>query len=406
MSALFYETEVFKISISILYLSISYNKNADSLYNNLVSSLLRRGHQVTIVTSGDKDYLEKISEHYCVLNVKTGNPFEKNLVKKGLNQLMIQKYFKKAIKKYLSMEKFDLILYSTPPITLYKVIRYCKNNYDAKTYLMLKDIFPQNAVDLGMISRKGVIYKYFRKKEKLYYDIADKIGCMSHGNVKYLIKNNPYIDNKKVEIFYNSIRVEKHKNTQFNKDKTIFIFGGNIGKPQNIVFLLEIIEELKDYPKAIFKIIGKGTEQQRVVDFIKRYDGVNLEFNSYLSPDKYNEILRVADVGLISLDYRFTIPNIPSKFQSYLRQKKPVLAITDRNTDIKDMILENDCGWWIESKEKKDIVNLIISICENKEEQIRKGKNGFSYFLHEFDVEKNVHQLEKFMEEKNEPIQR
>ncbi|RGS74705.1 hypothetical protein [Coprococcus sp. AF21-14LB] len=103
------------------------------------------------------------------------------------------------------------------------------------------------------------------------------------------------------------------------------------------------------------------------------------------------------DVGLISLDPRFTIPNIPSKFQTYLKLKKPVFAMTDRNTDLKEMIEDHKCGWWCAADNEAEIIQTIKYICENKEEQIQKGKNGFEYLKQEFDVEKNVDKIEAFM---------
>ena len=93
-----------------------------------------------------------------------------------------------------------MILYSTPPITFCGVVEYFQKRDNAKTYLMLKDIFPQNAVDLGMMKTtgaKGLIYKYFRKQEKKLYAISDRIGCMSQANVEYVLKDNPEVSKEK-----------------------------------------------------------------------------------------------------------------------------------------------------------------------------------------------------------------
>ena len=60
-------------------------------------------------------------------------------------------------------------MYSTPPITFCRAVDYVKKRDNAQTYLLLKDIFPQNAVDIGMMSKqgiKGILYKFFREKEK------------------------------------------------------------------------------------------------------------------------------------------------------------------------------------------------------------------------------------------------
>lgn len=386
--------------MKILYISISYSIEGNGLYQNLVDSLIKQNHKITIVCSKydikDTKY-ENIKEGLKLLTVKTGDPFEKNLIKKGLNQILIANYFKKAIRKYLKHEEFDLILYATPPVTLANVVKYCKEKYQAKTFLMLKDIFPQNAVDLKMIKKGSIIYKYFRKQEKKYYQYSDFIGCMSQGNKDYLLKYNPEISSKKVGIFPNSIFIEEIDGISFNKDKTVFMFGGNLGKPQNISGLLKIMKKLKKFSKAEFLIVGKGTEEKKIIDFINQEKPSNVVYKSFIPQKEYEQILKFIDIGVISLDPRFTIPNIPSRLQGYLKLKKPVLAITDTNTDLKEMILENDCGWWCDASNEDQIIETIKHICENKEEQIKKGLNGFEYLKQEFDVEKNVDILEKFM---------
>ena len=62
----------------------------------------------------------------------------------------------KALKKYFPDVRFDLVLYSRTPITLVGVVEYIKKRDHAKTFLLLKDIFPQNAVDLGMLQKDGL----------------------------------------------------------------------------------------------------------------------------------------------------------------------------------------------------------------------------------------------------------
>lgn len=387
----------------ILYMSISYSLEANGLYQNLVNSLLQREHEVTIVCSKSgvsETTYEEIRQGFWMLNVKVTDPFSSNLIKKGLSQILLASNFKKVIKKYLSDKDFDLILYATPPITLASAVLYCKNKYHAKTFLMLKDIFPQNAVDLEIINKDSMIYKYFRRQEKCYYKYSDYIGCMSQGNVDYVLKHNPDINADKIGIFANSIEVEDIEGLTFNDDKTVFVLGGNLGKPQNIPGLLNIIEKVKDIEKAEFLIVGRGTEQNKIVDFISKKNIKNLTYKEYVPQDEYYKLLNSADVGLISLDPRFTIPNIPSKFQHYLKLKKPVLAITDVNTDIKDMIINNECGWWCDATEMESIVETIKKICENKEQQILKGENGRRYLEREFDVEINADILENFYDEK------
>ena len=175
------------------------------------------------------------------MRVKIGNNKKANLIEKGFTTVFLPKWYIKAIKRYFSDVKFDLVLYPTPPITHYETVKFIKKRDGAKSYLLLKDIFPQNAVDIGMMSKtgvKGILYKYFRKIEKNLYAISDYIGCMSQANVDYVLKHNPEVDPNRVEICPNSIEVqdmqitsqirkEMRKKYNLPSDKKIFVYGGN-----------------------------------------------------------------------------------------------------------------------------------------------------------------------------------
>lgn len=147
------------------------------------------------------------------LSVRTLNVQKTSIIEKGLGQVSLEYLYMRAIKKHFGKVKFDLITYSTPPITLTKVIEWAKEqNPKAVTYLQLKDIFPQNAVDLGMFTTgglKGILYKQFRKKEERLYAVSDWIGCMSPANVRYVIEHNPEVPKDKVEICPNSFEPEE-----------------------------------------------------------------------------------------------------------------------------------------------------------------------------------------------------
>ena len=380
----------------ILFVSINYNEEQKNLYTDLVDALVVRGHFVTVITSNSNKSFQK---EYRQIGFKENITKNKNLIKKGISTITVSSKFRKVIKKNISnSETFDLILYATPPITFNSVIKFCKKRFNSKTYLMLKDIFPQNAVDLKMFSKKNPIYWYFRYKEKNLYKLSDHIGCMSNGNIKYLLEHNLNIPNKKVGIFYNSIKIRQYDEINIKRKETVFIFGGNLGKPQNIPGLLNIVNKLSDYKFAKFIVIGSGSEDKEIKKFIEDNEPDNIILYEQLPRDKYEEKLLEADVGLISLDPRFTIPNIPSKLQSYMNLKKPILALTDTNTDLKDIITNAKCGWWYDATNIDEIILGIKQICRDKELQKIKGKNGFEYLKQNYDVNKNAIQLENYME--------
>ena len=208
-----------------------------------------------------------------VLRIRTGNiTGNVNIIEKGISTVMIDKQFQKAISRYFSNEKFDLILYPTPPITLVGTVTYLKKKSNAVSYLLLKNIFPQNAVDLGMLSTtgiKGIVYKGFRNKEKKLYKISDYIGCMSPANVRYVLKHNEFVKTEKIEVCPNCVKLlndkhtmEEHMNIRkkyrIPVDKKVFVYGGNLGKPQGIDFFLSCLDAVKDINDAFILVVGGG----------------------------------------------------------------------------------------------------------------------------------------------------
>jgi hypothetical protein len=211
----------------------------------------------------------------CVLKLRREMLLVK-IIEKGISILLLESQFIKAIKKKLSLIKFDLILYSTPPITFANVIKYLKQRDGSSTYLLLKDIFPQNAVDIGMIKPSGFIYNLFLEKEKNLYQISDWIGCMSQGNVDFLLKHNRFLNSDKVEICPNSIfpipgpLYNEHENVKIREKFNIplhaklFIYGGNLGRPQGIDFMLKALTSMKFRKDLYFLIVGSGTEFNKI----------------------------------------------------------------------------------------------------------------------------------------------
>lgn len=393
--------------MNILFLTMSVNMkdiNAHGIYTDLLREFIKKQNTVYVVApiekrEGKNTYITT-SDNCSILNVKVGNVQKSNIIEKGVAQLRIEKQFIRAINKFYKDIKFDLIVYSTPPITFANVIKYIKKRDNAKTYLLLKDIFPQNAVDLGMFSKGSIFYKFFRRKEKILYEISDKIGCMSQANVDYVIKHNQEINPELVEICPNSIEVfekdfaveEKakvRKKYGLPEDKKIFVYGGNLGKPQGIDFVIECIRSQKDNSDAYFLVVGSGTEYKKIEEFYCSEKQANFKLLSALPKNEYEILVNTCDVGMIFLDKRFTIPNFPSRLLSYMQAKMPVLAVTDVNTDVGQVIESGNFGKWSEAGELEGFCKMMREFSELTDEMIHEmGINGFEYLKKEYSVEK------------------
>lgn len=398
--------------MNILFLTISRINGLEErgIYTDLMREFIRNGHAMYIVSPYERRFHQPTgimeSGGARILKVKTLNIQKTNIVEKGIGTLLLEIQYLHVINKYWRDVKFDLILYSTPPITFNKVIRILKKRWNAKTYLMLKDIFPQNAVDLGMFSNKSLLYRMFRSKEERLYELSDFIGCMSLANCEYILKHNPVIDAAKVEICPNSVELQEKlkgekeqsellKELNIPISKKIFIYGGNLGKPQGIEFLLKVIENNEKRDDSYFVIVGGGTEYARV----KKWFDIHLPQNACLLASlpkvKYDELVSLCDVGLIFLDKRFTIPNFPSRLLSYLENKMPVLMATDVNTDIGRIAVENGFGLWTESGNIDTFMGMVGFITEDEIRMKEMGEKGYRFLCENYTVDKSYKVLMK-----------
>lgn len=368
--------------MNVLFISISSlpHVSEHGISLDLIHEFRRQGHNMYIICALEKrDNQETYiaEEDGCkILRVKIGNNKRANIIEKGLTTVLLPKKYIAAIKEYYSDVKFDLVLYPTPPVTQVETVEYIKKRDGAKSYLLLKDIFPQNAVDIGMMSKsgiKGFLYRHFRRTEKRLYKVSDYIGCMSQANVDYVIKHNPEVDPNKIEVCPNSIevidksvdentRAEIRRKYGIPLDKKIFVYGGNLGKPQDIPFIIECMKASSSIEEAFFVIVGDGSEYGKLEEYVKSANQSNLRLMQRLPKEDYDTLVGACDVGLIFLDHRFTIPNFPSRLLGYMQAKIPVLAVTDPNTDIGKVIVDGGFGWWCESNDSDKFVYEVKKI--------------------------------------------
>ena len=387
--------------MKILFLTLARIESieANGIYPDLLRKFRDNGHEITIVCPTERKYGNKtkyIQEGgVSILNVWTTNIQKTNFFEKGITTLFLEFYFFNAIKKYVNYEDVDLILYSTPPITFTYLIKQLKKASNAKTYLLLKDIFPQNAVDLNLINYKGILHKYFRKQEKVLYKISDFIGCMSPANLNYVLEKNPEIETNKLEVNPNSIEVKEiffgletdlYLKYKIPRNKIIFIFGGNLGLPQGIDFLKSNIAYCKSIKEAFFLIVGDGTEYDKFSFWIQTEGINNALLIKELPKCDYDEIIKLSQVGLIFLNPKFTIPNFPSRILSYMQNRLPVICATDLVTDIGEIAVNNNFGFKCLTSDHKTFFDHVNKLIDNDLRFIM-GNNGFEFLKKEYNVE-------------------
>lgn len=368
----------------ILFITLARidNLGQSGIYSDLISKFISEGYEATILCPLERKYglksrIIKI-DGGKIIQVKSLNIQKTNILEKVISTFLIEFQFIISFLKNCENEKFEIGLFTTPPIFITNFMKILNKKRVKIKYLLLKDIFPQNALDLNITKKYSPFYLYSRYIEKKLYNAVDYIGCMSRANLNYILDHNK-VDKKKLEINPNTIDISKYpkKNNSFKKSKELnLVYGGNLGAPQNPILISEFISRIELLEDVFLKIIGSGTE----FDFLEKYLQKNkikktLILKS-LSKQMYFEELEKADIGLIFLNEKFTIPNYPSRLLDYLYFDLAIISNTDKNTDITEFIHNNNLGKCFYGFDEIDKMILEINKFKNKINDLNLTKNN------------------------------
>lgn len=360
-----------------------------NMYTALVDMFDKNGHSITVVAPGvgiNKTTLTN-ENGIEVLRVKTLPIKNVSNIRKGIANLLIPNQYQREINKFYKNRKFDTVIIPTPPITLGSLASVLKEKHGSKVYLVLRDIFPQNAVDLGFMKKGGLMHNFFKRKERNLYNIADSIGCMSPANVDFVKSNFPLTSDK-----LHVLRNWQYLNTEENEDtdlikrkynivnKFAIVFGGNMGKPQQLENVIELASRSKHHKDIVFILLGEGVMMDKIKNEVKLKNLDNIHIHGSIPKMEYQSLINACDVGLISLHEDFTIPNIPSKALDYWNVGIPILASVDRATDFGEILDETRTGLWSYSGEHHKLHKNLMRLYESKDLREKMSVNGRLYF--------------------------
>lgn len=378
------------IFMRICFLTLAYplDLSERNLYSDLFDEISARGHEVIVFRPDENkltgNSIETERGKVSVISVPAGRITKTGKIVKSINMALLEQRYMRAIKKHLK-RPIDLVIYSTPPITFVNLIRKLKEAMNCSSYLLLKDIFPQNSVDLGLIHEKSILHRILRHKERTLYQVSDRIGCMSPANVKYLLEHNDFIEPNKVHENPNSIKPSERQEPGTRQIPILngvaipanalkMIYGGNFGLPQGVDFILEALKALAGRNDVHTILVGDGTEFDKISRFIQNEKISNAHLLKSLPKPDYIELLMRMDVGLIFLDHRFTIPNFPSRALDYMEAGLPIISATDPNTDIGTIITQAGAGLWCESNDIESFLGCIDTMRQSGAFRLSAGQ--------------------------------
>lgn len=308
---------------------------------DLARSLAGMGHDCMVATPDANLRLPfevDDIDGFTLLRVRSGPLKRINLVRRAINEILLSARMWRGYKASpLAARGCDGVVFYSPTIFLGRFASRIKALHGCPSYLILRDIFPDWAVDLGVM-RKGPHYWIFRWFAQYQYSVADTIAVESP-------KNKCYFDAefRKVEVLHNWIDLQKrtppnYKLPQELYGKTILVYAGNIGVAQDMDNLIRLGQRLSSKPECVILLVGSGSERDRLGVIVRDRNLRNVVFHSEIAADQLRGLLHQCHVGLISLDKRLRTHNIPGKLLSYLEAGLPVLASVNVGNDLKDVV--------------------------------------------------------------------
>lgn len=383
--------------MNILFFSIVPQSD---LYMSLADEFAKNGHFVTFVSPTEKDtHYEDLNGHR-ILYFHAGKMLNVGIIRKGINNLLFPTYCLKAVKKYICVSDFHLMLMSTPPLGYLSSIRFLKEkNPKLKFYLILRDIHPEGSTHI--LKKVPGMYGYFRRMAAELYQLSDVIGCMSPFNVK-LIQDSYMTETKeKVQLLPNWGRASEYHEPSVDvkkayglENKFMIIYGGNMGKPQNLTLFLKLAKEKQYLKDVLFFFIGNGTEKEKLREIVKNDRIANVRIEDSIPINEYNEVLRCASLGIVTLHPLSFFANCPSKTITYWQYKIPILASLDGLTDHGTYFIDRSkSGLWSLATDFNALSANFDKLYHNENVRKEMGENGYRFFMENYTVDKTYNSI-------------
>jgi len=319
---------------------------------DLALELIRQGHQPTVLVPSAEisgPWLREDVFGVDVLRLKAPLTKDIGYIRRTLAELIMPYVAWRRLKTSpLAEVQWDGVVWYSPSIFFGPIIKRIKCAGLCRSYLILRDIFPEWAVDMGLM-RRGVPYLFFKAIEQYQYSVADVIGVQTPANLGYFEKwaSNP---SRKVEVLQNWLADSSDIGCSISVSRTplhgrkIFVYAGNMGVAQGVGVLLNLADYLKSRSDLGFLFVGRGSDVERLRADAEKSDLDNVFFADEIDPDEIPGLYAQCHVGLVALDPRHKTHNVPGKFLSYMQWGLPVLACINPGNDLETLINDEKIG--------------------------------------------------------------
>lgn len=343
---------------------------------DLSREFVAQGHQLTVILPScdiEEDYSIEEMDGFQILRLKSLKSKDVSYLRRTIAELLMSFTMRINFKKspFINVQ-WNAVVWYAPSIFHGYFVNFLKKKNNCKSYLIIRDIFPQWAVDMELMGR-GAPYHFFNAVAQYQYSVADTIGVQTPGNLTYF---KEWIENKGKEVVVLQNWLADVKPAQCSIDiedtilagRKVFVYAGNMGVAQGMDVLIDLAEELKYQKNIGFLFVGRGSEVKRLTAQVERRLLDNIVFKDEIHPDDIPALYAQCAVGIVSLDQRHKSHNIPGKFLSYMQSGLPVLANINSGNDLKKIIEDGDVGAVCENANVEDLkkkVKILIRKIED-----------------------------------------
>jgi glycosyltransferase involved in cell wall biosynthesis len=319
---------------------------------DLVREFADQGHEPTVVVPAaglDRPWKLEHADGITTLRVRTSPTKDVSYVRRAINEMRLPYMLLKAMDESgIRHVRWDGIVWYAPTIFLGPIVRRLRRDSGCRSYLILRDIFPEWAVDMGLM-RRGPAYWFFKWVEARQYAVADTIGVQTEANLPYM-KRWAQKAGRSLEVLQNWLSPAPRAGCRIDISRTrlagrrIFVYTGNMGVAQGMDVFLDLVARMRDRKDVGFLFVGRGSDAARFAATAERERLDNVLFYDEIEPNEIPGLLAQCDFGMLALDPRHKSHNIPGKFLTYMQAGLPVLARINPRNDLEKLIQSEGVG--------------------------------------------------------------
>ena len=368
---------------------------------DLSREFARQGHALTVMLPAaelSQPWVLESVDGVEVLRLRAPRTKDIGYVRRTLGELFMPFAMRRHLKRSpLAAQQWDGVVWYAPSIFHGPLASSLKKASGCKGYLIIRDIFPEWAVDMGLMGR-GLPYRFFDAVARYQYAVADVIGVQTPGNQSYFSGwlGKP---GRRLEVLQNWLDKPARQRCSIRLDQTplagrkVFVYAGNMGVAQGMGILLDLAERLNARADVGFLFVGRGSDAQRLRDDAQTRRLSNVLFFDEIDPDEIPDLYAQCSVGLVALDARHKSHNIPGKFLTYMQSGLPVLANVNAGNDLADLIRAEQVGQVCESHQLNELERLAQSLLAQVDIDADLPDRCKALFDRQFSAEQAVRQI-------------